>query len=126
MEYFPKRGDIYLVDLSGAVGSEQAGIRPCIIVSNDIGNRYSPLVHTVPITSKVKKEMPFHVKINNLREPSIALCEQVGRIDKMRLIEYIGTVGEREMQKIDRALMVIYGLFNYIPSGEGKRETIFC
>jgi Growth inhibitor len=122
----PKRGDIYLIDLSGSVGSEQSGVRPCIIVSNDIGNEHSPLVHVVPITSRVKKQMPFHVKISNLREPSIALCEQVGRVDKRRLIERLSVVDEQEMRKIEISLMVIYGLFNYIPSKIEEKEKVVC
>ena len=104
-----KRGDIYKADLSPVVGSEQGGIRPVVIVQNDMGNRYSPTIIVVPITTRLnKKNLPTHTKINNssLLKESIALLEQIRTIDKSRLIEFIGVPNESEMNRITEALRI--------------------
>ena len=103
------RGDIYKADLSPVVGSEQGGIRPVVIVQNDMGNRYSPTIIVVPITTRLnKKNLPTHTKINNssLLKESIALMEQIRTIDKSRLIEFIGVLNESEMNRITEALRI--------------------
>ena len=104
-----KRGDIYKADLSPVVGSEQGGIRPVVIVQNNMGNRYSPTIIVVPITTRLnKKNLPTHTKINNssLLKESIALMEQIRTIDKSRLIEFIGVLNESEMNRITEALRI--------------------
>lgn len=104
-----KRGDIYKADLSPVVGSEQGGIRPVVIVQNDMGNRYSPTIIVVPITTRLnKKNLPTHTKINNssLLKESIALMEQIRTIDKSRLLEFIGVLNESEMNRITEALRI--------------------
>ena len=104
-----KRGDIYKADLSPVVGSEQGGIRPVVIVQNDMGTRYSPTIIVVPITTRLnKKNLPTHTKINNssLLKESIALMEQIRTIDKSRLIEFIGVLNESEMNRITEALRI--------------------
>mgnify|MGYP003414054349 FL=1 len=104
-----KRGDIYKADLSPVVGSEQGGIRPVVIVQNNMGNRYSPTIIVVPITTRLnKRNLPTHTKINNssLLKESIALMEQIRTIDKSRLIEFIGVLNESEMNRITEALRI--------------------
>ena len=104
-----KRGDIYKADLSPVVGSELGGIRPVVIVQNEMGNRYSPTIIVVPITTRLnKKNLPTHTKINNssLLKESIALMEQIRTIDKSRLIEFIGVLNESEMNRITEALRI--------------------
>lgn len=95
--------DIAYVDLSGAVGSEQSNIRPCVIVQNDIGNKYSPTVIVMPLTSAKKKLLPVHVmlladKTPSLQKDSIVLAEQVRTIDKRRVLETFARVEDREEQ----------------------------
>ena len=110
-----KRGDIYYADLSPVVGSEQGGMRPVLIVQNDMGNRYSPTVIAAAITSrKFKTELPTHIRVSadgcGLAKDSIVLLEQVRTIDKTRLREHMGALGTDEMGRIDRALSVSLGL----------------
>ncbi|MBQ3603257.1 MAG: type II toxin-antitoxin system PemK/MazF family toxin [Clostridia bacterium] len=110
-----KRGDIYYADLSPVVGSEQGGIRPVLIVQNDVGNRHSPTVIAAAITSqKYKTGLPTHIKVDadgcGLAKDSIVLLEQVRTIDKRRLKEKMGNLGENDMMRIDRALSVSFGL----------------
>ncbi len=110
-----KRGEIYYADLSPVVGSEQGGIRPVLIVQNDVGNKYSPTVIAAAITSqKYKTGLPTHIKVNadgcGLAKDSIVLLEQVRTIDKRRLKEKMGNLGESEMGRIDKALSVSFGL----------------
>ncbi len=110
-----KRGDIYYADLSPVVGSEQGGIRPVLIVQNDIGNRYSPTVIAAAITSQHDKtELPTHIKVNadgcGLTKDSIVLLEQVRTIDKRRLKEKMGTLDDGSMFRVDHALSVSFGL----------------
>ncbi len=111
------RGQVYFTDLGERIGSEQSGMRPVIIVQNDMGTRNSPTVVVVPVTSQIKKEdMPTHVWLSRnfgLDEVSIALCEHVGTIDKQRLLDNIGTVSPSELQRIDRALAISVGLVRW-------------
>ncbi|WP_166083253.1 type II toxin-antitoxin system PemK/MazF family toxin [Erysipelothrix anatis] len=108
-----RRGDIFYADLSPVVGCEQGGIRPVLIIQNDIGNRYSPTVITAAITSQPKKELPTHVEIGGieaLQKNSVILLEQIRTIDRSRLLEYIGSVSRLRMLSVDRALAVSIGL----------------
>ena len=110
-----KRGDIYYADLRPVVGSEQGGIRPVLIVQNDIGNRYSPTVIAAAITSQHDKtELPTHIKVNadgcGLTKDSIVLLEQVRTIDKRRLKEKMGTLDDGSMFRVDHALSISFGL----------------
>jgi mRNA interferase MazF len=108
-----RRGDVFYADLSPVVGCEQGGIRPVLIIQNDIGNRYSPTVIVVAITSKLKKELPTHVEIGcmePLQKNSVVLLEQIRTIDRIRLLEYIGSLSELRMISIDQALSLSLGL----------------
>ncbi len=110
-----KRGEIYYADLSPVIGSEQGGMRPVLIVQNDVGNKYSPTVIAAAITSqKYKTQLPTHISVNanncGLQKDSIVLLEQVRTIDKTRLKEKMGNLPDNEMSKINRALSVSFGL----------------
>ena len=110
-----KRGDIYYADLSPVVGSEQGGVRPVLIVQNDVGNKHSPTVIAAAITSqKYKTRLPTHISVTadgcGLAKDSIVLLEQVRTIDKTRLKEHMGTLDNNEMNRIDKALSVSFGL----------------
>lgn len=110
-----KRGDIYYADLSPVVGSEQGGIRPVLIVQNDVGNRFSPTVIAAAITSQSDKtKLPTHIKVNavssGLAKDSIVLLEQVRTIDKRRLKEKMGTLDSCSMDQINQALSISFGL----------------
>ncbi len=110
-----KRGDIYYADLSPVVGSEQGGIRPVLIVQNDVGNKYSPTVIAAAITSrKLKTPLPTHISVHadecGLAKDSIVLLEQVRTLDKQRLRERMGSLDQTEMNKINEALQVSFGL----------------
>jgi mRNA interferase MazF len=110
-----KRGDIFYADLSPVVGSEQGGIRPVLIVQNDVGNKFSPTVIAAAITSqKYKTDLPTHIKVNadgsGLARDSIVLLEQVRTLDKRRLKERMGNLETRDMQRVDRALSVSLGI----------------
>lgn len=105
-----KRGDIYFISGAYGTGSEQRGERPAIIVSNDTGNTYAPVVEVVYLTTKRKTVIPTHVYVGSSERPSIALCEQVITVCKSRLERYIGSVTVAEMRRIDRALSVSLGI----------------
>ncbi len=110
-----RRGDIYYADLSPVVGSEQGGVRPVLIVQNDLGNRYSPTVIAAAITSrKTKADLPTHIRVNagdsGLQQDSIVLLEQVRTLDKTRLREHMGTLDPGDMRRVNRALGVSFGL----------------
>lgn len=108
------RGQVYFIDLGERIGSEQSGMRPVVIVQNDTGNRHSPTVIVVPITSQIKKaDMPTHISLRSghgLEEDSIALCEHVNTIDKQRLLDYVGRITTLELRQVDRALAISVGL----------------
>ena len=110
-----KRGDIYYADLSPVVGSEQGGVRPVLIVQNDVGNRHSPTVIAAAITSqKDKSRLPTHIELQSqtcgLSKESVVLLEQIRTIDKKRLKERMGKLDDIEMDKINEALSVSFGL----------------
>ena len=110
-----KRGDIFYADLSPVIGSEQGGIRPVIIIQNDIGNRYSPTVIIAAITSQINKaKLPTHVEISSeaygLNRDSVVLLEQIRTLDKRRLKEKIGHMTADDMKKVDKALAVSLNL----------------
>ena len=110
-----RRGEIYYADLSPVVGSEQGGVRPVLIVQNDVGNKFSPTVIAAAITSqRDKTNLPTHIKVDadgcGLAKDSIVLLEQVRTIDKQRLKEKMGSLDMGAMNKIDKALSVSFGL----------------
>ena len=110
-----KRGDIYYADLSPVVGSEQGGIRPVLIVQNDVGNQFSPTVIAAAITSRrYKTNLPTHIRVNadgsGLARDSIILLEQVRTLDKKRLREKMGNLDSTDMTRVDRALSVSLGI----------------
>ncbi len=110
-----KRGDIYYADLSPVVGSEQGGMRPVLIVQNDVGNRYSPTVIAAAITSQQNKaKLPTHIEIDadacGLSKKSVVLLEQIRTLDKRRLREKMGCLGLPVMQQVDDAIAVSFGL----------------
>lgn len=111
-----KRGDVYLADLSPVVGSEQGGLRPVLVVQNDVGNKYSPTVIVAAITSQISKsKLPTHIEIKandfGLSKDSVLLLEQIRTIDKRRLRQKLGKFDKRAMQKVDEALMISLGLY---------------
>ena len=110
-----KRGDIYYADLSPVVGSEQGGVRPVLIVQNDIGNKYSPTVIAAAITSQqFKTKLPTHISVDaavcGLSKDSVVLLEQIRTLDKQRLKEKMGNLPETDMSRINDALSVSIGL----------------
>ena len=112
-----KRGDIYYADLSPVVGSEQGGLRPVLIVQNDVGNKHSPTVIAAAITSKMgKAKLPTHIDIPaaevGLAKDSVILLEQVRTIDKKRLKEKMGHLDEETMTGVNNAIQVSFGLNN--------------
>ena len=110
-----KRGEIYYADLSPVVGSEQGGVRPVLIVQNDVGNKFSPTVIAAAITSQTgKARLPTHIELNaqsvGLSRDSVILLEQIRTIDKSRLRERMGKLDENTMTKVDNAIAVSFGL----------------
>lgn len=107
------RGEVYYADLSPVIGSEQGGVRPVLIVQNDIGNKHAPTTIIAPITSRfTKKLLPTHLPLLNcgLEKNSIALCEQLRTIDKRRLREKVGEMDEKDKVALDRAISISLGL----------------
>ena len=110
-----KRGDIYYADLSPVIGSEQGGVRPVLVVQNDIGNKYSPTVIAAAITSQINKaKLPTHIEISaqeyGLLKDSVILMEQIRTIDKKRLREKIGHLDDELMDRVNEALTISFGL----------------
>lgn len=109
-----KRGDIFYANLGPVVGSEQDGIRPVLIVQNDMGNKYSPTIIALAITSKVKNYLPTHIKIDGekygLEKDSIILAEQIRTLDKTRLREKIGFLDVKTMLRVKEALKTSFSL----------------
>ena len=130
-----KRGDIFYADLSPVVGSEQGGLRPVLIVQNDVGNKYSPTVIAAAITSKMgKSHLPTHIDIHasnvGLAKDSVVLLEQIRTIDKQRLKEKMGHLDETTMNDVNTAIAVSFGLnppsqFNNIWNLLTKKHLIF-
>ena len=110
-----RRGDIYYADLSPVVGSEQGGVRPVLIVQNDVGNRYSPTVIAAAITSRTdKSKLPTHIEVfadkYGLARDSVILLEQIRTIDKKRLREKMGHLDDDVMNRVNNAITVSFGL----------------
>ena len=110
-----KRGDIYYADLSPVVGSEQGGLRPVLIIQNDVGNRYSPTVIAAAITSRMSKtHLPTHIDIfadkAGLSKDSVVLLEQIRTLDKRRLKEKMGHLDDESMHAVNSAIAVSFGL----------------
>lgn len=109
-----ERGDLFYADLSPVTGSEQGGVRPVVVIQNNVGNKYSPTVIVTAVTSKMTKAMlPTHVYLkeetSGLKQDSVVLTEQIRTIDKNRLREYIGHLGEIQMEHVDKALAISLG-----------------
>lgn len=110
-----KKGDLYFADLSPVMGSEQGGVRPVLVVQNDVGNKYSPTIIVAAVTSKRNKaNLPTHVEItadgNGLSKNSVVLLEQLRTIDKQRLKERIGTIDKTRLPEVNEALSVSLGI----------------
>ena len=111
-----KRGELYYADLSPVVGSEQGGVRPVLVVQNDVGNKYSPTVIAAAVTSQMgKAKLPTHIQITagdyGLPKDSVVLLEQIRTIDKRRLRERIGELPLSLMKKVNDALLISLGFF---------------
>ncbi len=118
-----KRGDIYYADLSPVVGSEQGGLRPVLIIQNDVGNRYSPTVIAAAITSRMSKtHLPTHIDIYaekaGLAKDSVVLLEQIRTLDKRRLKEKMGHLDDEAMGFVNSAIAISFGL----PMGESAED----
>ncbi|SDC17170.1 mRNA interferase MazF [Pelagirhabdus alkalitolerans] len=112
-----KRGEVYFADLSPVVGSEQGGVRPVLVIQNNIGNRFSPTVIVAAITAQIEKaKLPTHVEIEALEygfeRDSVILLEQIRTIDKQRLTDKITQLDDTMMEKIDAGLEISLGLTN--------------
>lgn len=103
-----KRGDIYYIDLGDYIGCEQGGIRPCVIVSNDIGNLHSNILTVAPISTKLK-QLPTH-QIIVLKRVSVIMYEQIRTVDKQRVLGYIGRLNEHEMNVMNEKIKISLGL----------------
>lgn len=115
MDNSVRRGDIFYADLSPVVGSEQGGVRPVLIIQNDMGNRHSPTVIAAAITSQMNKaKLPTHIELVGqncgLTKDSVVLLEQIRTLDKKRLREHMGRLDETQMQRVDNAIAVSFGL----------------
>ncbi|MCM3707135.1 MULTISPECIES: type II toxin-antitoxin system endoribonuclease NdoA [Cytobacillus] len=113
-----KRGDVYFADLSPVVGSEQGGVRPVLVIQNDIGNRFSPTVIVAAITAQIQKaKLPTHVEIDAKRygfeRDSVILLEQIRTIDKQRLTDKITHLDDEMMEKVNEAVQISLGLIEF-------------
>ncbi|MBR5516798.1 MAG: type II toxin-antitoxin system PemK/MazF family toxin [Firmicutes bacterium] len=112
-----KKGDLFFADLSPVVGSEQGGVRPVLVVQNDVGNKYSPTIIVAAVTSQTgKAKLPTHVQLDatqgGLSKDSVVLLEQLRTIDKQRLKERIGALNENQIPDVEKALSVSLGIAN--------------
>ncbi len=108
-----KRGDIFYADLDPVVGSEQGGIRPVLIVQNNVGNKHSPTLVVLPLSTAKKKNLPTHIHIKGskaLPKDSIVLAEQIRTIDRYRLREYVGSIDKEIMDEINGAMKISIGV----------------
>lgn len=110
-----ERGELYYADLSPVVGSEQGGLRPVLIIQNDVGNKYSPTVIIAAITSQIQKaKLPTHIELSHTKYPltkdSVVLLEQIRTLDKLRLKDRIGQLDTIAMQKVNVGLMISLGI----------------
>jgi len=115
-----RRGDIFYIAPADIeeIGSEQRGGRPAIVVSNEACNKYSPVIEVVFLTTKEKKNMPTHVKINSSKYPSTAMCEQITSVDKSRLMNYMSSISVEELREVNEGIIVSLGLASMIRQPE--------
>lgn len=125
-----KRGDIFMAELPEAAGSQQYGLRPVLVVSNDKGNTYAPILTVTPITGASKRPMPTHLILpagaGGLQQTSTALFEQIQTIDKSLIRKKVGTLEEKFDEKIDECIMNALGVFGRFcdgPKDKVKKET---
>ncbi len=109
-----KRGELYYADLSPVVGSEQGGVRPILVVQNDVGNKFSPTIIAAAVTSKINKaKLPTHIELPSnsygLAKDSVILLEQIRTLDKRRLKERIGALTPATMTRVDKAILISLG-----------------
>ena len=109
-----ERGELYYADLSPVVGSEQGGLRPVLIIQNDVGNKYSPTVIAAAVTSRINKaKLPTHIELSaidyGLSKDSVVLLEQIRTLDKRRLKEKIGSLDDKCMENVNHALLISLG-----------------
>lgn len=108
------RGDIYFCDLSPVVGSEQGGVRPCVVIQNNVGSKYAPTLIVAPVTSRSKKPLPTHVVVSkeetDLAREGTILCEQIRTIDKRRVQGYIGSCSQATIEAINVAIKISLAL----------------
>lgn len=109
------RGDLFYANLNPVIGSEQGGVRPVLVVQNDVGNKFSPTLLVAAVTgSHPKKNLPTHIRVdtrgNGLYKDSIILLEQVRTVDRKRILQYIGHLDDKTMREVDNALRVSFGL----------------
>ena len=117
LDLIVKKGDLFFADLSPVVGSEQGGVRPVLVVQNDVGNKYSPTIIVAAVTSQTSKaKLPTHVELQatqgGLSKNSVVLLEQLRTIDKQRLKERIGSLSDSQLPVVDEALGVSLGIAN--------------
>ena len=117
LDLIVKKGDLFFADLSPVVGSEQGGVRPVLVVQNDVGNKYSPTIIVAAVTSQTSKaKLPTHVELQatqgGLSKNSVVLLEQLRTIDKQRLKERIGSLSDSQLPVVDEALGVSLGIVN--------------
>lgn len=108
-----KRGDVFYADLDSIIGSEQGGVRPVLVVQNNVGNKYSPTVVVLPISSAKKTNMPMHIRIcgtKMLSKNSVIMAEQIRTIDRNRLQKYVGSVDLEIMKKVEIAMKISIGV----------------
>lgn len=105
-----KRGEVYLVDLEGSIGCEQQGIRPCLVIQNDIGNKYSQTSIVCPITTKRKNFNATHLMTESLMYTSYIMFEQMRVVDKSRFVEFISALPEDEMHEVNKKIKITLGL----------------
>ena len=125
LDLIVKKGDLFFADLSPVVGSEQGGVRPVLVVQNDVGNNYSPTIIVAAVTSQTgKAQLPTHVELKatqgGLSKNSVVLLEQLRTIDKQRLKERIGSLSESQLPVVDEALGVSLGIANLEKALLGK------
>jgi len=111
-----QRGDIFYADLSPVVGSEQGGLRPVLVLQNNIGNLHSPTVVVAAITSQISSStLPTHVLLKTTESPltktSVVLLEQIRTLDKKRLLTFVGKLSDKKMQEIENAILISLGFF---------------
>lgn len=104
------RGDVWLVDMNGCVGSEQSGTRPCVIIQNNLGNIHSPTTIVCPATTRTKSFTATHLEVTELSSPSSIMFEQIRVVDKSRLIKYLCTLSDENIEKMSAKLQLVLGM----------------